>query len=105
MGIYRVTHHMEDLYQDLLSPSLFTQLILWSGGWTHHDSINMALRWSADMGRDRVLLTLGSSIALAIHSLDPLECRRGEESCSIDISQDLLSHSLRDLYRGRYPLA
>ena len=24
----------------------------------------------------------------------PLECRREEESCSIDISQDLLSHSL-----------
>ena len=28
----------------------------------------------------------GISIAVAIHSLDPLECRRGEESCSIDIA-------------------
>ena len=36
----------------------------------------------------------GISIAVAIHSLDPLECRREEESCTIDISQDLLSRSL-----------
>ena len=36
----------------------------------------------------------GSTIALTIRSFDPLECRRGEESCSIDISQDLLSRSL-----------
>ena len=28
----------------------------------------------------------GSTIALAIHSFDPLECRREEESCTIDIS-------------------
>ena len=43
--------------QDLLSPSLFTPLILWSAG-----------LWTC-----RVLLTLKISIALAIHSLDPLD--------------------------------
>ena len=36
----------------------------------------------------------GSTIALTIRSFDPLECRREEESCTIDISQDLLSRSL-----------
>ena len=47
------------------------------------------------MGCYQVTLDIaGISIALAIHSLDPLECRRKEESCSIDISQDLLSRSL-----------
>ena len=95
-------------------------------------SIDIALLWSADARRNRVLLTLGISIALIIHSLDlrwsenqttklhfsrlvierkrnvacgknysdrdngvlssntrhctPLECRREEESCSIDIT-------------------
>ena len=46
----------------------------------------MALRWSAGIWTCRILLTLKISIALAIHSLDPLECRREEESCSIDIA-------------------
>ena len=53
-----------------LSHSLSTRLIL----------------WSADARRDRILLTSKFSIALAIHSFDPLECRREEESCSIDIA-------------------
>ena len=48
------------------------------GSQTHHDSIDIALRWSADAGRNRVLLTshriyYGISIAFLIHSLDPLE--------------------------------
>ena len=40
------------------------------GDWTHHDSIDIALRRSADARRNRVLLTSKISIALAIHSLD-----------------------------------
>ena len=38
----------------------------------------------------------GFTIALTIRSFDPLECRREEESCSIDIG---------DLYRTHYPFA
>ena len=39
------------------------------------------------MGRYQVTLHIsGISIAVTIHSLDPLECRRRDESCSIDIS-------------------
>ena len=43
------------------------------GDWTDHDSIDMALLWSADAGRNRVLLTSKISIALLIQSLDSLE--------------------------------
>ena len=35
-------------------------------------TLDIALLWSADAGRDRVLLTSKISIALAIHSLDLL---------------------------------
>ena len=39
------------------------------------------------MARSQETLDIaGISIAVAIHSLDPLECRRREESCTIDIS-------------------
>ena len=51
---YQVTLHIA---QDLLSHSLSTRLILWSAGlWTY-----------------RILLALKISIALAIHSFDPLD--------------------------------
>ena len=51
MARYQVTLN---IVQDLLSHSLFVRLIL----------------WSADAGRNRILLTSKISIALAIHSLD-----------------------------------
>ena len=51
---YQVTLNIA---QDLLSHSLFVRLIL----------------WSAEIGRITILLTSKISIALAIHSLDPLE--------------------------------
>ena len=58
MERYQVTL---DIAQDLLSHSLFTRLILWSAEiWTH-----------------RILLTLKISIALAIHSFDPLDRGKG----------------------------
>ena len=45
----------------------------------------------------------GISIAVVIHSLDPLQCRRGEASCSIDIagiSIAVVIHSLDPLECG-----
>ncbi len=56
-----------DIAQDLLSHSLSTRLIL----------------WSADTGRDCVLLTLGISIGLPIRSVEGF------------LSQDLLSRAIR----------
>ncbi len=53
------------LTKGFLSPSLSTQLIV------------RLILWSADVGSNHVLLTLGISIALAIHSLDPLDRGKG----------------------------
>ena len=58
IGCSQVTLHIA---QDLLSHSLFTRLILWSAEiWTY-----------------RILLTSKITIALAIHSLDPLDRGKG----------------------------
>ena len=44
------------------------------GDWTHHDSIDIALRWSADAGSIVFYWHLtGCTIALLIQSLNPLE--------------------------------
>ena len=52
------------------------------GDWTHHDSIDIALLRSAGFWTCRVLLTLKISIALAIHSFDPLD--RGKENDDVN---------------------
>ena len=39
-------------------------------------TLDIALLWSADTGRARVLLTLGISIVLIIHSLDGFDMRQ-----------------------------
>ena len=50
------------------------------GEWGYHDSIDIALRWSADAGRNRVLLTFhrifyraAFTIAFTIHSVDSIK--------------------------------
>ena len=78
MARYQVTHHIaQDLYRSSIAfairsfdHSLFTRLILWSAG-------RLCIP---------VLLTLGISIALIIHSFDP---RWSEESWRISRSIDI----------------